>query len=185
MCLFPYSPTVNSYIIKLGEMFANLKWFHCEALIWIELHEWSCKFSHIYFICISPSVNFLFMTFVQLGCWTFLNVFFFFLIVFKAIIYFFLATMGLHCSASSFSSCNEWELLIFVVLGFSGRFLSSVQPGKSFSISETHETLSSWTVCDLGCKHSLSLSFGFPAYVAFVSISISLFFFGSWILNPD
>ena len=83
---------------------------------------------------------------------------------------------------------TKWSTLgpsVFVVLGFSGRFLSSVPPGKSFSISETHETLSGWTLCDLGCKHSLSLTFGFPGYVAFVSMSISLFFFGSCILNPD
>ena len=137
---FPYSP-VNGYIIKLGVMFANLKWFHCEALIWIDLYEWRCKFSHTYFICISPSVHFLFITFVQLDCWAFLNFFFFFfLIVFKAIIYFFLATMGLRCSASSFSSCSERELLSLWCLA-SEADSYPVPPGKSFSISETPETV--------------------------------------------
>ena len=151
-------------------MFANLKWFHCEALIWIDLYEWNCKFSHTYFICISPSVHFLFITFVQLDCWAFLDFFFFFfLIVFKAIIYFFLATMGLRCSASSFSSCSERELLSLWCLA-SEADSYPVPPGKSFSISETHETLSGWPLCDLGCKHSPSLSLGFPVCCFCISL---------------
>ena len=184
MCLFPLQPRQQLYYQTWGNVcqfeMVSLWSFNLNWTSWVKLQVFSYVF-HLYF----PLCKFFLHDLCSDRLLDFSQCLLFFLMVFKAITYFFLATMGLHCSASSFSSCNEWQLFIFVVLGFSGRFLCSVPPAKSFSISETHETLSGWTPCDLGCKHSLSLSFGFPTYVAFVSISISLFFFGSWILNPD
>ena len=142
MCLFPLQPCQQLYYQTWGNVcqfeMVSLWSFNLNWTSRVKLQVFSYVF-HLYFPLCKRFVH----DFCSVRLLDFSQCLFFFLIIFKAIISFFLATVGLRCSASSFSSCNEWEL--FVLLCPSCE-ISQWSPGSQYPMQKQEFLLpsSSW-----------------------------------------